>query len=85
VILILGVANLIGDGFSMAASHYSATRTEREELESLSRREERHIDEFPDGEREEVRQIFAGIETLLIGSAAAALAYAAAVVLRNVV
>jgi len=71
VILILGVANLIGDGFSMAASHYSATRTEREELESLSRREERHIDEFPDGEREEVRP--------------AALAYAAAVVLWNVV
>jgi VIT1/CCC1 family predicted Fe2+/Mn2+ transporter len=60
VILILGVANLVGDGFSMAASNYSATRTERQELETLRRLEERHIDEFPDGEREEVRQIFAG-------------------------
>ncbi len=59
VIVILGVANLVGDGFSMAASNYSATCTEREELESLQRREARHIDEFPEGEREEVRQIFA--------------------------
>src|SRR5207253_8566578 len=59
VILILGVANLAGDGFSMAASNYSATRTEREELETLRRIEERHIDEHPEGEREEVRQIFA--------------------------
>jgi VIT1/CCC1 family predicted Fe2+/Mn2+ transporter len=60
VILILGIANLVGDGFSMAASNYSATRTEREELDALRRREERHIDECPEGEREEVRQIFAG-------------------------
>ncbi len=59
VIVILGVANLLGDGFSMAASNYSATRTEREELDTIRNREERHIDEFPSGEREEVRQIFA--------------------------
>lgn len=59
VILILGVANLIADGFSMAASNYSATRTEGQELEALRIREERHIDQYPDGEREEVRQIFA--------------------------
>src|SRR5436305_4307995 len=43
----------------MAASNYSGTRTEREELDTLRRREERHIDQFPEGEREEVRQIFA--------------------------
>lgn len=59
VILILGVANLVADGFSMAASNYSATRTEGEELDALRLQEERHIDEYPDGEREEVRQIFA--------------------------
>ena len=60
IILILGVANLIGDGFSMAASNYSATRTESQELEALRAQEERHIDLDPAGEREEVRQIFAG-------------------------
>jgi len=30
VILILGVANLVGDGFSMAASNYLGTKTEEE-------------------------------------------------------
>jgi VIT1/CCC1 family predicted Fe2+/Mn2+ transporter len=58
VILILGAANLAGDGFSMAASNYSGTRTEHEEMGALREREERHIAADPDGEREEVRQIF---------------------------
>ena len=58
IILILGAANLAGDGFSMAASNYSGTRTEHEEMGALHAREERHIAGDPDGEREEVRQIF---------------------------
>ncbi len=67
IILILGVANLIGDGFSMAAGNYSATRTERQEAEALRSQESRHIDDDPEGEREEVRQIlasqgFSGVE-----------------------
>lgn len=59
VILILGVANLIADGFSMAASNYLGTRTERQEADALYAQEERHIAGDPDGEREEVRQLFA--------------------------
>jgi VIT1/CCC1 family predicted Fe2+/Mn2+ transporter len=57
-ILILGVANVIADGFSMAASNYAGTRTEHEERHHLEAVERRHIDLDPDGEREEIRQIF---------------------------
>lgn len=59
VVLILGAANLLADGFSMAAANYSSTRTEAEEYAQLRAMEERHIDIEPDGEREEVRQILA--------------------------
>ena len=59
VILILGIANLLGDGFSMAASNYLGTRTERQEKDFLHAQETRHIAIDPEGEREEVRQIFA--------------------------
>lgn len=59
VVLILGAANLIADGFSMAASNYLGTRTEREDYERLRRVEERHIEVAPGGEREEIRQIYA--------------------------
>lgn len=57
VVLILGAANLLADGFSMAAANYSSTRTEAEEYAHFRAMEERHIEAVPDGEREEVRQI----------------------------
>jgi VIT1/CCC1 family predicted Fe2+/Mn2+ transporter len=59
-LLILGAANLFGDGFSMAAANYSGTKAEIEEYEEVRRMEERHIEIAPEGEREEIRQIFAG-------------------------
>lgn len=60
VVLILGIANLLADGFSMAAANYTGTKAEHDEYEQLRRMEERHVDLAPEGEREEVRQIFQG-------------------------
>jgi len=58
VIIILGVANLVADGFSMAAANYSGTKAEREEYKRLETIEWRHISENAEGEREEIRQIY---------------------------
>jgi VIT1/CCC1 family predicted Fe2+/Mn2+ transporter len=58
VIVVLGLANLIADGFSMAVSNYLGTKSERQQLEKARHEEELHLREVPDGEREEIRQIF---------------------------
>jgi VIT1/CCC1 family predicted Fe2+/Mn2+ transporter len=58
VVIVLGVANLMADGFSMAASNFAGTSAERDQLDQAAAIERRHIREAPDGEREEVREIF---------------------------
>jgi VIT1/CCC1 family predicted Fe2+/Mn2+ transporter len=57
-LLTLGAANLFADGFSMAAANFTGTQAEIEEYEQVRRMEERHVEFAPDGEREEIRQIF---------------------------
>ncbi|MGV3504552.1 MAG: VIT1/CCC1 transporter family protein [Adhaeribacter sp.] len=59
VIIILGLANLLADGFSMAVSNYLGCRTEEQLLEKARQEEQYHIRHYPQGEEEEIRQIFA--------------------------
>jgi VIT1/CCC1 family predicted Fe2+/Mn2+ transporter len=59
IAIVLGLANLIADGFSMAASNYQRAKSEHELLARARETEERHVREVPEGEREEVRQIYA--------------------------
>ncbi len=57
IVLILGLANLIADGFSMAAGCYSATKADSDNYWRLRTREETHVKNFRDGEIEETRII----------------------------
>lgn len=58
IAIILGVSNLIADGFSMAAGNYQSAQSDVQLIEKVRKVEARHIEEVPEGEREEVRQIY---------------------------
>jgi VIT1/CCC1 family predicted Fe2+/Mn2+ transporter len=59
IVLILGFANLAGDGFSMAIGNVLGTRAEAQQLVNARESERQQIHLHPDGEREEVRQLLA--------------------------
>ncbi len=58
IILILGFANLLADGFSMSVGAYLSTKSELDNYEKHKRIEYLEIEEIPEVEREEVRQIY---------------------------
>lgn len=57
IIVALGLANVLADGFSMAAGNYSGTKAELDNLKRLRQVEESHIQTYPEGERAEAREI----------------------------
>jgi hypothetical protein len=97
VLMILGLANLIADGFAMAAGNFSGTKAERDDFERVLGIERRHIAAVPEGEREggddldrvvksrwsPAGWVRSGLETLGIGVGAAALAFTVGVGLRS--
>ncbi|MBK5109919.1 MAG: VIT1/CCC1 transporter family protein [Thermoleophilia bacterium] len=59
IVVILGLANLFADGFSMGVSNFLGSRAQSDERVKAREEEKRQIAVYPEGESEEVRQIFA--------------------------
>jgi len=58
IVLILGFANLLADGFSMSVGAYLSKRSERQNFEKHQAIEYYEVDNMPELEREEVREIY---------------------------
>ena len=76
VIIALGIANVLADGFSMAAGNYSGTKAELDDAKRIRAIEERHVSLEPEGERAELREILAqkGLEGDVLDAAVATIA-----------
>ncbi|WP_299732633.1 VIT1/CCC1 transporter family protein [uncultured Tateyamaria sp.] len=76
IIVALGLANILADGFSMAASNYSGTKAELDDRKRIIQIEQRHIANHREGEMEELRQILAlrGLSGIVLTQATAAIA-----------
>jgi len=59
VILIIGLASLLADGFSMATGNYLGTKSEQDLYKMEERLEKEEIKKFPEHERQEIREILA--------------------------
>ena len=75
IIIALGVANVLADGFSMAVGNYSGTKSDRENLARLRAIEARHIEHHREGELLELREILRqkGLEGEVLDDATAAI------------
>ncbi|MDP6139317.1 MAG: VIT1/CCC1 transporter family protein [Candidatus Woesearchaeota archaeon] len=58
IVIILGLANLIADGFSMAIGNYLSSKSDIEFAQRERKREEWEVEHYPKGEIAEIRQIF---------------------------
>jgi len=58
VILILGLANLFADGFSMGTGDYLSTKSEREFYANEAKRQRWEADNFPEGQTAELLNLY---------------------------
>src|SRR3990167_6334872 len=58
IVIILGLANLLADGFSMAIGNYLSSKSDIEFAQKEREREEWEVEHYPKGEIEEIRGIF---------------------------
>ena len=60
VVLILGFANLVADGISMAIGDYLSSKAEREYEAAERKREAWEVEHYPDGEKKELVELYEG-------------------------
>jgi VIT1/CCC1 family predicted Fe2+/Mn2+ transporter len=58
IVIILGFANLIADGFSMSVGSYLSAKSEKEMFIKNQIKEYWEVENLPDSEREEIREIY---------------------------
>jgi len=58
IVIILGLANLMADGFSMALGNYLSAKSDKEFIQRERQRESWEVDNYPKGERAEIKEIF---------------------------
>lgn len=58
IIIIMGLANLLGDGISMALGAFISQKSEKEYYDQEMKRESFEIDHFPEGEKQELFEVY---------------------------